>query len=219
MSDIAPEPAAPAAEPAVEPAAESAWSGPSQDEWTQAMDAISSFGELITAAEAAAAAEQQPQINVLSDDFESQLDQWYDRKTEPIRRELAYYRGQEGNARADDILHDLQSKPDGRGEFLFADSAAWARAQAESYFPEMLQQFPRDPARAAEAAVSRAYEAVREWEDAVGKAYYEREVNELRGLSRAPLPPAPASARPAPQQIVVPEGGDEKDLVRHYFPR
>lgn len=223
MSDLAPEPAVePEATPAVEPEGEAAWR-PSQDEWNAAQETIAAMAQLL---EAVAAAEQgdgpQP-LDPFADDYEQRLLERVNSRVAPLEDRIAYYEMQEGSERSLDVLADLQAE---HGEFLFKgekpdeiDSTAWALAEAEARYPALLQQYRGDARRAATTALEQAYTAVRSWEDAVGKRYHEREINQLGTLGRAPVPPAPAAARNAGVQVVVPEGGDEVSLVRHYFNR
>lgn len=209
MSDYAVEPAAPDVAPAVEAPqveapAEPAWSV-SQDEWQATQEALGYLVQQI------APPQDRPSFDPLSDNADEQL-------RSIIREELAPYQQfqqqaqlGEAEARAKDMLTDIQARD---GEFLLPDSAEKARVLANSLVQEAAQKHGFGP-KAAEAALTQAYKTVREWEDAVGKAYHDRQMNQLRGLSGAPREPAAAGG--SVQQVTVPGGGTEMDVVRHYL--
>jgi hypothetical protein len=212
VSEFAPEPVEPAA---VEPeeAPEPAWAGPSQEEWTAAQETLGLINQAITQPEPGYQDQQQgPVLDPLDENFQSQLDQYIEQKFAPF----ADYQQQlvlgEAEEKAKDIIHSLETE---KGEFLLPDSGAQALQRANNHLPEAQAKYGYGP-RAAEAALARAYEDQKAYEQAVGKAYHEREINQLRGLANGPRAPG-ASGQQSGQQVVVPEGGDELGLVSKYF--
>ena len=216
MSEFAPEPVEPAAvEGAEVEAPEPAWAGPPQEEWEAAQETLALINQAIqepAQQQYQQQEQQQPVVDPLDENFQAQLDAYLDQKFAPY----ASYQEQlvmgEAEAKAKDILHDLEAE---KGEFLLPDSSAQALTRANQHLPETQQRYGYGP-KAAEAALARAYEEQKAYEQAVGKAYYEREINQIRGLSNAPRVPG-ASGQQAGQQVVIPEGGDEFGLVSKYF--
>lgn len=217
MSEFAPEPVepTPAESQVVEAPAES-WAGPSQEEWAEIQETNNLIKQAIQQPEPQyqQPEPQMPQIDPLAEDFVSQLDQYLEQKFAPY----ASYQEQlvlgEAEEKAKDIIHSLEQE---KGEFLLPDSSGQALQRANNHLPEAQARYGYGP-KAAEAALSRAYEEQKAYEQAVGKAYYERQINQIRGLSQAPRDPG-TTGQQAGQQVVIPEGGNELDLVGRYFPR
>lgn len=217
MSEFAPEPVEPTpVEGAEVEAPEPAWAGPSQEEWAEIQETNNLIKQAISQPEPQYQQpyEQPAQIDPLADDFQTQLDQYLDQKFAPY----ASYQEQlvlgEAEERAKDILHSLETE---KGEFLLPDSSDQALSRANTHLPEAQARYGYGP-KAAEAALAKAYEDQKAYEQAVGKAYYERQINQIRGLSNAPRDPG-VTGQQAGQQVVIPEGGDEMDLVGKYFRR
>lgn len=200
------------------PAEQDAWTGPSQQEWNDYL----SFRDQVQTAQQQyeqELAQQQTQqgasIDWLDEDSQAQLDRYLDQRLqqrlEPIQEFQEQVARAEGDQRAQDILNDIVARD---GDFIFndpdsqfGDSKKKARELANNYFPEVAQRHGYgtsmwNPTRAAEAAMEQAVKDVRAWEQAVGKAYYEREVNQLRGLAGAPREPGAAGTGAAQQHLV-----------------
>lgn len=211
MSEFAPEPVEPAA---VEPeeAPEPAWAGPQPEEWQEVQETVGLIRQALQQPEPQYEQQPGPVLDPLDENFQSQLDQYIEAKFAPF----ADYQQQlvlgEAEEKAKDIIHSLEQE---KGEFLYSDSSAQALQRANNHLPEAQAKYGYGP-RAAEAALARAYEDQKAYEQAVGKAYYERQINQIRGLSNAPREPG-ASGQQSGQQVVIPEGGDEFGLVSKYF--
>jgi hypothetical protein len=120
----------------------------------------------------------------------------------------------EAEERAEDILTDLQTA---KGEFVDPGSKDIARAMAERFLGEEQQKYGFG-AQAAEAALERGYEYARERENKLGELAVQRHLNQLKTLNGAPRQPgvSQGAGSTAVQQHVIPEGGDEMSVVRHY---
>lgn len=204
-------------------AAESAWSGPDQETWestqqtlAEQQQAIEYFASLTQPTNPFQNGQQQQgqqpiEIDPLADDFQSQLDAYFEQKTAPYQEYLQAQQYREGDARAADIIADDIAK---NGDYLFAESKDKARALANNYIGETNQQFPNNPAQAAEAALTRAAQDVRAWEASVKEAAIEQYKNELAGLSGARREPAAGGING--QQFAMPTGGSLVDVAyRH----
>jgi hypothetical protein len=214
MSELAPEtPVEPQAEPEaqVEPeAAAEPWAGPTQEEWEATQERLAQYE-----------AQQQPeegepepfQLDPYADDFQDQLDRYLDSRLAPVSQYTESAMQAEAEERAMDIIQDIASR---EGEFLFPEqSPKIARSLANEFIGEEQQRYGFGP-KAAEAALERAVKAVREYEQTIGKAYHERQMNQLGTLAGAPRQPGVAGTQAAPS-TPTPEGGDELALVGHYF--
>jgi hypothetical protein len=203
VSDVLPENGN---EPGGEQPVEETWQGPTQEEWEQAQAQLAQANELY---QAVAYANQQSQQEAFDPYDPNQL-------RGLIRQELAPYsefqqgaQEAENEERIRDMIHDDAVR---NGEF----DESMARLRASELVHEMVAKYG-DTDKAAEMTIQAAATAQRDWEHANGQAAVERYKNELRGISTIPREP-PAAGAPAAQQHVVPEGGDETDLVRRYFP-
>lgn len=210
--------------------AESAWSGPDQATWestqqtlAEQQQAIEYFASLTQPTNPFQNG-QQPQgqqpieIDPLADDFQSQLDAYFEQKTAPYQEYLQAQQYREGDARAQDILADDIAK---NGEFLYndpnspeGDSKSVARLLANNFVGEFNQQFPNDPAKAAEAAIQKAAAVVRAIEKGAGSSYHDQQINQLAGLGGARREPAAGGING--QQFAMPTGGSLVDVAyRH----
>jgi exonuclease VII large subunit len=203
-----PEPQVPAAQE------EAAWTGPSQEEWQQWQQANEYLAEQLQEAQKALTPQQQAQLDPFADDFQSQLDAYIAQKVQPYEDLRTNVSMGEAEERANDILTDLQSA---KGEFVDPESKAIARAMAEQFLGEEQQRYGFG-AQAAEAALERGYEYARERETKLGELAVQRHLNQLKTLNGAPRQPgiAQGAGSTAVQQHVIPEGGDEMSVVRHY---
>jgi len=131
----------------------------------------------------------------------------------PLYQMREQYTQDVGSELARDILSDENSR---NGDFLFKGSFERALELAEAtYLQPAIAQYGENN-RAAEQAVAQAAAAVREWETEVGKAYYEREMNQLRGIANAPRQP-PAGQNGAVQPHTLPEGNSLRAVARQHF--
>lgn len=197
---------------------EQGWAGPSQEEWEQTQQALSYFAQLEQQRQAEQNGERQP-LDPLADDFETRLGAVLDERLAPIQQFTEQTRMGQAEDLALDILADQEAR---EGEFLLREtseetpfsSTQFARSIAEEIYPQMAQRFG-DGDKAAEAALGQAYKAVRSWEEAVVKAGIERRDNQLSTLTGARREP-PAGGAEGTQ--VSPDGGDEFDVLRRYYP-
>lgn len=190
----------------VEPA-EEVWSGPTQEEWQQTQTQLQEAAELVQAVR-----QGQQNGGPLADydpEFVAGLDQWFEQKVAPYQSFQQEAILGEAEQRAQDILHDLSVRD---GEF----DLVTARLRADQMLPEFSAKYGPGP-KAAEAALAAAASAQRDYEAAIRTAAVEQYQNGMRGLRPAPVEPA-ANGVVGAQQHVTPEGGDERDLVRAYFP-
>lgn len=201
-------------EPAVEPVdgepvepAEDAWTGPSQEEWTQTQQQLAEAAQLVEAFKT-----QQQGTGPLADydpEFRQELEQFIDQKLGPYSNFQQEAILTEAEQRAQDILHDLSVRD---GEF----DTTTARLRADALMPAMAAKYGQGP-KAAEAALAAAASEQRAYEAKVREDAVTAYQNQLRGISQAPREPA-ATVTGTAAQHVTPQGGDEMDLVRAYFP-
>jgi len=151
------------------------------------------------------------QLDPLDENFQQALDQYLDQKLAPYADYTQQAILGEAEQRAADILTDITARD---GEFLIEGSLEKARALANSYVGQMSQQYGFGP-QAAEQALEQAAKDVRAWEQAVGQAYHNRQMNQLSTLGGARH--EPGAAGQGAQQLVFPGGGDEMDVVRRHF--
>lgn len=211
-------------EPGMEPdtnadeSAEEQWTGPSQEEWQSTMEFL---GNLQRSMEAPVQAEPQQEENgnqpIFSPDdiydpqaFESKLEKYIDSRLQPVNELTQSAQMAEASARAQDIVTDLQAQ---HGEFMLPDSADLVTVLANEYIEGAQERYGFGP-RAAEAALEQAFKDVKSREEAIGKAYHERQMNQLSTLGKAPREPAVDSVS---SQQVNSVKGNETDLVRAYF--
>jgi hypothetical protein len=151
------------------------------------------------------------QLDPLDENFQAQLDQYLEQKLAPYADYTQQAILGEAEQRAADILTDITARD---GEFLFEGSVDKARALANSYVGQMAQQYGFGP-QAAEQALEQAAKDVRAWEQAVGQAYHDRQINQLSTLGGARKRARRGRATGA-QQFVIPEGGDLMDVVKRH---
>lgn len=194
------------------------WSGPSQEDWEAMQDSFQQLNELISAAQAEMqGGGQQPAYDpdqpLTMGELQAYLEQRDQEVLGPVYQDYESRQMDEAEQRAMDIIADIESR---EGEFLNSElSRQIARERANYYLDEAEARYGRGP-KAAEAALTRAYKEVKEYENAVGNAYHERRSNEARGLRQAPQPPRAANREVGPGQ---PERtGDITDLVREFLP-
>lgn len=196
----------PASGEAQEQEQEQTWTGPSAEEWQETQQLIRAQQEWI--AQQAAASQEQQTIDPY-EDIDGYLEQKFEQKLAPYQGFQQEVVLREAEERAMDILSDIaKSGP----EFDLQD----ARIRADHLLGEMQQRYGFGQ-KAAEAALQEAARQQIEKERAYGEAYHQRKINELQGLRGVPREPAP-SGTAAAAEVVTPEGGDELDLVRSYFP-
>lgn len=202
-----------------EPAAEEPFSL-SREDWEQTQQALVYLAQQ----------EQQRQAAAQGDDLGPPPDPsydpeafaaWLDRRDEQRLAPFNEFREQtqmsEGHERALDILADYEAA---EGEFLVQasreqpiGSREMAYMLAEDRFLAEAQQRYGPGQQAAEAALHRAYKAVRAYEDAVYAAGEARATNQLRTLSGAPRQP---SGPLAAAQAADSGAASEFDLVGKY---
>ena len=206
------------------------WSGVSQEQWQtveQGLGRMQEFFDYIDSLENQPQPNQQPQqeqfvLDPLSDTFQEDLDKYIESRLQPHNEYLEQQSLSEGEQRAMDILADFEAS---QGDFLIKaekegdpDSRTMARQIAEAFLPEAQARFGYGP-KAAEAALERAYTHMKSYEEAVGKAYHERKMNEMGSLAeRGRRRELPAAGSQGAQAVNLPEGGNERDLVASYFP-
>lgn len=209
--ELAPEPEAPAqAAPEAAPEAE-AWA-PSREEWDYVM---SRFAQQEQPPEQEEQEFQLPEIDPLDDNFGQTL---YDIIGQAVQQHIApiteWQQSQqtaEAQERALDILEDIASR---EGEFYEQEQTfRIAHDLANSFMPEAAQRYGFGP-KAAEVALQQAAKFLRDYQDAIGKAYHEKQMNQLTNLSGARTEPGVGS--PGAQLVTGQPGGDELDLVRRY---
>jgi hypothetical protein len=207
------------AEPVGEPV-EPAWTGPSQEDWQGVQQTLGYLAQQFQQPQEQQGYGQQgqqgqqlPPIDFFAENATEQLmdvfGQMLDQRLTPFQ-EFQY--GQqigEAEERALDIIDDDIAQ---NGEFLNPDKATpFARALANVYYPEEAARKGEGP-QAAEAAIRRACADTRAYEQEVGKAYYDRQINQLTRLDGAGREPMGASVG-ASSGFKVGPGGDELSVV------
>lgn len=139
--------------------------------------------------------------------------QLFQQQIGPIEQTREQWMQSQGNEAALDIIADDVST---NGDFLLEGSKQKARDLSENYYPQYAAHYGPG-SDAAEAALRQACNDVREWEAEVGRAFMEREQNQLATLAGAPRSPA-VPGRPAQQQLTGVEGGNEFSVLKKYFP-
>ncbi len=191
-----------------------AWSGPSREEWEATQAQLAEYRAQDEAGEEDYEEDEEGEIELdpFSDNFGQQLVGLIQDAISPYASHAEQQMMSEANEKAMDIIADREAKD---GEFMNPEkSRPLARLLADKHFPDMAQKHS-DPRKAAEAALAQGVKEARELEQIYGKAYYEREINQLKGLSGAKREPAAAGTNAA-TQFVVEEGGNEMDVVRKY---
>lgn len=216
-------PVAPIEGAPIEPVApEEPWQ-PSREEFE---DLVAWRNEVMTAqqqyeAELAQQQEQQQQgaaIEWLDPESQAQLDRYFEQKLEqkiaPIQQYQLERTQAEGYEHALDVIADIASR---EGEFLSEKSKDVAfRLARDQFYPEAVQRFGVTP-RANEYALEQGVKLVRALEKEAGASYYEREINQLRGLANAPREPGAAGTGAAQQHLVGGLGNVSNAVTNRFF--
>jgi hypothetical protein len=200
MSEPIPE--QPPVEPVAEPV-EPGWQGPSQDEWESTQAQLQQYAQMFQQTQ------QQQQAypaapDPFSETFQADLDAYINYRmagSQQLEQEIRL-------AQAEDWAHEhLDQLATSGGEF--DRDAAYARANM------ILMQSGGDPV----AALDQAAKDVREYEQRVGQAFYDRQIEQLRTNAGAPRG-LPAGQVGAAQ--TVPTGGagvGPYAVTRKFFPQ
>jgi len=193
-------------QPAVEPEAAPEWSGPTQEEWEQSQAQLQQYEQLLQQ-------QQQPQQfqpqqplapDPFSETFQQDLDAYINHRmagAQQLEQEIRLAQAEEF------AMERLEQLAQQGGEF--DRDAAYARANM------ILMQQGGDPMRALDQAAA----DVREYEQRVGQAFYDRQIEQLQTNAGAPRG-LPASGTGAVQ--TVPTGGLGRDpfaVTRKFFPQ
>lgn len=216
----APEGAAPIGGGGEPEGGEEVWSGPDQESWEQVQETMGMLREAMQQQAPPPQQNGQQQAPPEIPDPYADPAAFQEWQRSQVREELApinsYIERQqndEGRELGFDMIADMEARD---GEFLMPEqSRARAYELSDRYYPEMIQRFGDTP-KAAEAALARGYKEAKEYELAVGKAFHDREINQLATLSGAPRELAAAGAAGA-AQTEIPAGGDEKSVLHRWF--
>lgn len=191
------------------------WTGPTKEEWESFQAFKSQVDQAQVEYQQQQAAQQQTPVAIdwLDDESQQQLAQFIDQRLAPLQSFQERAALAEGDERAMAIMDDIVSR---EGDFLFAESREKARALADTYWPQAAQRYGATP-QAAQAALEQAANDVRQWEQAVGKAYYEREVNQIRTLTGARREPGAQGTGAAQQQVVGGLGNVQGAVTNKFF--
>lgn len=136
-------------------------------------------------------------LSPLNDDFGGNLVQVIQGVVQqaqaPFLQAQQAQQAQEADARLNDVIADTISR---NGELVGDSVTDRIRDQARDILNQLASRYGFND-RTAERAIEQAYQAERAYQEAVGRAYHERQMNELRGLAGAPTQPA-TSAHGAP---------------------
>ncbi len=210
MSELAPEGAAPDPGFEPEPAPETPWA-PSQDEWQEAIGAISYLAELEQRRSAVYQPqdeEQVPELNPFEPTFAEQLRGLIRQEVAPIAGRFQDMTVQEGEERARDILTDDASA---NGEF----DIDLARMRANQLLPQFEQRMGSGR-QAAEAALTEAANQQRAWEAKYAENAVNRHTNRLTTLAGAPGEPGSQYAVGV-QQRVMPDYTKGGSVTQRFF--
>ena len=202
-----------------------AWAGPSQEEYEQLTNDHAQLREWAEsqrqAQEGNEPDEQIPDPYTEPAEFKAWLQQQVDERNAPYADFVDNANHSEAHQRGLDILSDNEAQ---HGEFLGksteetkleVDSTTVAYQLAEMFLPEAEQRHGQGP-KAAEAALARGADVVRQPEQAIAARHAAQQSNRMGTLSGAPRQPA-ASGTGGPATVVIPEGGDEKSVVAKYL--
>lgn len=213
------------------------WSAPSREDWETTQSTLTELQERLEFQQQylpqAAFQQQQPQYQQpqapappepWSDNYAAELAAYVQyhaqQAVQPYEHAAATWQEREGEARAQDMIHDDVTK---NGDYIVPEASTdKVKTLADAYFnasaTQLQQQGVTDPQRLAQAA-TQAFETaigeVRAYEKQIGDAAVERFKNELAGLDprRQQLP---ASGDAPAQGFPAPGGGDEIALARRY---
>lgn len=154
----------------------------------------------------------EPDLDPFADNYGDQLRQLIHSEWQGLQQQQQ--QSTEAMERAKDVLHDVCSRD---GEFLNPEvSEERALALANEILPEFAGRYGMSP-RAAEAAIAKAAQMVRDQEAAIGKAYHEREMNQLQQLGQARREPGAAGAQGGQGSAAPIAKGGEMSVVAHHF--
>src|SRR5262245_18011167 len=169
---------------------EPAWSGPSQAEWEQTQAQLQQYEQLLQQQPPQyQQSQQQVQLDPFSETFQSDLDAYLDQRmagSQQFEQEIRLAQAEEF------AMERLEQLAQAGGDF--DRDAAYARANM------ILMQQGGDPLR----ALDQAAKAVREYEQRLGQAFYDRQIEQLQTNAGAPRG-LPAGSLRAAQ--TVPTGG------------
>jgi len=156
--------------------------------------------------------QQPPQIDPFAEDFQAQLDAYLDSRLSPVVSYTQEQQLAEATNQAKDILAD-HLKVQGY-EYMNESSADRALELANHYVAEEQARYGQG-IEAAEAAIARAADEVRAWEQAVGQAYAEQQGQLVQRVTQAPQQPQTNGA-PAAQTLTTTPGGPRAVLDKYY---
>jgi hypothetical protein len=201
MSEQLPE--QPPVEAPAEPA-EPSWQGPSQAEWEQTQAQLAQYAQLLQPQQPQYGSPQAPQApDPFSETFQSDLNAYIDYRlagSQQLEQEIRL-------AQAEDwAMERLDQAAAAGGEF--DREAAYARANM------ILLQSGGDPV----AALDQAAKDVRDYEQRVGQAFYDRQIEQLSTNARAPGG-LPAGGLSAGQTVATGGlGAGPYAVTRKFFP-
>src|SRR5215471_18872470 len=199
MSELEPE-QTPEATP--EPS-EPSWQGPSQEEWEQTQAQLQQYAQMLQPQQPQYQPQQPMAPDPFSETFQQDLDAYIGYRmagSQQLEQEIRLAQAEEF---AMEHLDELAQRS---GEF--DRDAAYARANM------ILMQSGGDPM----AALDQAAKDVREYEQRVGQAFYDRQIEQLQTNAGAPRG-MPAGGTGAAQTVL--SGGlgtDPLAVVRKFFP-
>lgn len=156
--------------------------------------------------------QQGPQLDWLDPESQQQLDAYIDQRISPIQQYTQEQQLAEASEQARDILND-HLKTQGF-EYMNDASADRALELANHYVAEEQARYGQG-IEAAEAAISRAADEVRAWEQAVGQAYAEQQGQHVQRVMQAPQQPQ-QSGTPAAQTLTTTPGGPQAVLQKYF---
>lgn len=223
MSEALPEPFEAPQEPAANSAApEVEYAQIPAEQWQQTQEMLSAMAPLYEAyqqQQQAYGMQQQPQqqpteIDPFSDNFTQQLDQYIDQRLAPVTSYTQEQQLSEASEQAMDILNDHVSS---QGyTFLNEGSSERALELANHYVAEYEAQYGQGM-KAAESAIARAADEIRDWEKAVGEKYAQQQQEQLQTITNAPRQLG-QTAVPSTQNTAIP-AGDERAVLSKYYNR
>lgn len=171
--------------PVEETPAEPAWTGPSENEWSEVQEELGALREFYAASQQQQESTEPgyPEI----DPFDSQqlaafIQQQVQESIRPVADWTYQQQLSEAEERAIDIIEDDVSR---NGEFMLGERAyEGVRALANVYFTDEAAKHGNGP-RAAENALHRAASAWREYEKELAQKAVEQHTNQLSSLGTA----------------------------------
>ena len=187
MSEAAPE--QPAVEPVETSAEEPSWQGPSEEEWNATQAQLAQYAQMLQPQQPTYQPQQPMAPDPFSETFQQDLDAYIGYRmagAQQLEQEIRLAQAEEF------AMEHLDTLAQRGGEF--DRDAAYARANM------ILMQSGGDPM----AALDQAAKDVREYEQRVGQAFYDRQIEQLQTNAGAPRG-VPASGLSGAQ--TVPTGG------------